>query len=164
MLQEQLPSPDALDQLFSDLLDVKTEVLMGKDIPLAPGEDPVIVASFQDDGEVIKGLCLCDIQAANRMGSALTMIPVELANKSITNHEVSDDILNNLKEVMNCITGFLNTPNSPALKLKDVVTLTGDLPDEVAALANDPNSRLDLEVNIQNYGQGYLSILLGDLS
>jgi len=150
--------------LFSDLLDVKTEVFMGKGLKLNSDEDPIVVASYQDDGDVVKGLCICDIQAANRMGSALTMIPVELANKSITNHEVNDDILNNMKEVMNIITGFLNAPDLPQLKLKEVLAFTNDLPEALTPLASDPSMRLDLEINIQNYGQGNLSILLGDPS
>lgn len=163
MKMEQLPDPETLNQLFGDLLDLKTEVFKGKPVPLKAGDDPVVVASYITGEEKVKCLCLCDISAANRMGSALTMIPVDIANKSINDHTISDDIIDNIREIMNIVTTFLNVPELPHFKLKEVLSSKQELPEEITALAGDPGLRLDLEINLQNYGQGYMSILLDEV-
>lgn len=160
MLQEQLPNPDLLNQLFTDLLDIKTEVFMGKPLRLNRTNDPMIVATYANDQDVITGLCICDLKAANRMGSALSMIPGELANKSIEKLQVTDDVMKNMKEIMDALTGFLNVPGLPGLKLKDMMLTSDGLAETITLIASDPGMRLDLEVAVQNYGSGYISILL----
>lgn len=164
MLVEELPKPDVLDQTFNKLLDVKTEVFQGKELALTEGNGPQLVAVLENSEQVVVGVCLVDCQAANRMGAALTMIPVENANKSIEQQEIIDDILKNMQEVMTSIVGFLNTSNLPDVKMKEIMIATDSLPESITSVINDPAIRLDLEVNLDKYGQGYLSILLHDLN
>ncbi len=163
MLAEHLPDPEKLKQMIGELLEMETEVSQGKVLQLNTTEDPMVVAAYENDEDKVAGLCLCDVQAVNRLGAALSMIPVEVANKNIEAHQVTDEVMSNLNDLMDMISQFLKNPHLPGLKLKAILSSSETLSEGITALAKDPAARLDLEVKLQNYGPGYLSILLDDM-
>jgi hypothetical protein len=163
MLAEHLPDPEKLSQMIGNLLEMETGIAPGKALQLPAPGDPVLVATYESDEAKVAGLCLCDVQAANRLGAALSMIPADVANKNIKARQVTDDIKVNINDLMTAIGHFLNNKYLPNLKLKAVQSSQESLPESVTTLAQSPAARLDLEVKLPNYGSGYLSIILDEL-
>lgn len=163
MPANKLPNPGVLNQLLSDLMNLKIEIVEGESLdPLADAE-PMIVSSYQTEDGKIKAVCICDISASNRMGAALTMIPAEMANKNISYQKITQEILDNVQEVMNVVGGFLNTSDLPHLKLKNVILMPNDLEEDVKSILSDPGIRLNLSIELKTYGTGQMNILLGDV-
>jgi hypothetical protein len=112
-----------------------------------------------DEGE-IAALTVIDGPLCARAGAALSMVPTNVADDAIKKNELTDTLVDNIREVVNIFARFLNSSKSPHVRLVNTFVLPAELPDDVRALYLAPEFRRDFAVQIEGYGNGRYSIFV----
>ncbi|MFK8013992.1 MAG: hypothetical protein AB8G17_00955 [Gammaproteobacteria bacterium] len=81
-------------------------------------------AVFENADKQVVALCRCDISAAAALGSALSMIPPNVAADMSKSGSLNDMATDNLYEVMNMFSSLFMDDKSAHLKLTQVVPAT----------------------------------------
>lgn len=154
-----LPTPDATGRLLTDLLG---KGVTAKKVPAyTPGpKDCAAIAIYAADDKVPRAICACDAALSCSAGAALTMLPAAMAAQCARTGKIPENILENLKEILNIATQLFQSPTAGHVKLQEVVIAPAKLAPEVAALLAKPAARLDLELTIQSYGPGKMALLV----
>jgi hypothetical protein len=153
-----LPSPEYVARLLGGLLD--KEVAVGKRELAAPTpQAPALIGVYvTDDGEVAC-LCILELGLAAFAGAALSLIPARSAQESIKAGQLSEAIADNSYEILNVGARLFNSPRTPHVTLRSAYRAPGMLPSEVTRVMSGPVGRLDLEVEIPDYGAGKMWLL-----
>lgn len=155
-----LPLQEAVRDLFTDLLSRGCAVDKA-DEPLGYGPDiPAVLADYVDADGHVAGTALADVAMAARSGSALVMMPANVAEEAVAAGHVDGDMLDCYREVANVLSRLMNSATTPHVKLRRLYQ-TGDLlPGEVRAmLRGEGCRRRDYVVNVEEYGEGRLTVL-----
>lgn len=155
-----LPLQEAVRDLFGDLLSRGCSVdKAGEPLTVAP-DVPLVIADYVDNDGEVAGTALADLSFACRSGSALVMMPANVAEEAIEAGSLDGDMLDCYKEVVNVLSRLMNSADSPHVKLRGMYQ-TGELvPGEVRAmLRGEGCRRRDYIVAIQEYGEGRLTVL-----
>lgn len=155
-----LPMQEAVRDLFGDLLSRGCAVDKAE-TPLDFGPDlPAVVVDYVDAEGGVAATLMADLSFACRSGSALVMMPKNVAEEAIAAGVVDGDMLDCYREVVNVLTRLLNSPDTPHVKLRRTYQ-TGDLlPGEVRTmLRGEGCRRRDYVVSIEEYGEGRLTVL-----
>ena len=155
-----LPMQEAVRDLFGDLLSRGCSVDKAED-PLAFGpEMPAVIADYVDADGIVAGTAMADLPFACRSGSALVMMPKNVAEEAIDAGELDGDMLDCYKEVVNVLSRLMNSADTPHVRLRGMYQTGELLPGEVRAmLRGDSCRRRDYVVSIEEYGEGRLSVL-----
>jgi len=156
-----MPTAVIVQNLIADLLDKKIAVQKCEPLEIKPL--PVVaVAAYEADKDDNKlaALCICNMEFASRIAAALTMIPENIATESIKNGKLADVLDENFLEVMNVATTLFYNASSPHVKFKTLYFSNEELPREVLRLVRRPAGRIDLEINIERYGPGMISLMI----
>ncbi|MBN1165486.1 MAG: hypothetical protein JXB45_12985 [Candidatus Krumholzibacteriota bacterium] len=156
--KSHLPESGALRDLLEKLLDMKVTVNQGKPVAISP-ETPLAIATYKKDNGSIKVVWLCDLKFVIYSGAALSVIPPETAESSLSSGEIPDNIRDNFQEVLNVSTELLNKPDRSRISLGDTVIVPAEIPAEIADIVSNPRMRLDFSVKIPGYGEGRVSLL-----
>jgi hypothetical protein len=148
---------EAVGNLLKTLLPGSVDVKAGK--PVDPGQ--ALIGVFNRDDGGIQVACVCDHGMVAFAGAALAMIPAPTAKASQASGQFPAAILENFREIMNISGQIVNLPGRPHVTFQALLKSDEVTAPELKALLASPAGRLDLEVNIGNYGVGRLSILLG---
>jgi translation elongation factor EF-Ts len=154
-----VPIQEDVRDLLADLLGRGVAVDKVARLELEEDEPGVVAEYVTDDGSV-GALCVVDGKFAVRCGAALSMVPPNVAEESVTKGELPAHLLENWKEVVNIFAKLLNNPKTPHLRLHDLHKLPGEMPIHVKALYGTPEFRRDFGVAIEGYGQGRFSLLV----
>lgn len=161
MASERIPLPvqEAVRDLLGELLNKGCAVeKAGAPLALGPGA-PGVVADYVGDDDGLAGVAVADLPMACRSGSALVMMPTTVAEEAIGAGAIEGDMLDCYREVANVLSRLLNSPSTPHVKLRRVYR-TGELvPGEVRALLRDGTRRRDFWVDVQEYGEGHLTLI-----
>lgn len=154
-MSTQIPTPESVAHLIEGLLGkaVKTKKITSWK------EAPVAVAEYRMDTGDLSAACLCDLPAGSNLGAALTLLPAPRAAECIKKKSIDEDILDNVREILNVASSLFNKSGGAHVSLKAVHSTPDKLPDDVAELVKTPASRLDVELAVPGYGPGKLSIL-----
>ncbi len=138
--------------------------LCGKAVVCRPGKpfapaprSPVVVASYVEAGNRLAAVLVMDLGLAASAGAALVMLPPVMAQECIKAGKITENVDENLHEVMNVCATLFNSQNTPRVALGTVAAVE-KLPDPVVAFAKAPSTRLDLEVALPGYPGGKLSL------
>ncbi len=112
-----------------------------------------------DDGE-LAALTIVDGPLGARAGAALSMVPQTVADEAIKKNELTDTLVENIREVINIFARFLNSAKTPHVRLVNAVLLPNELEPKIKALHLAPEFRRDIVVQIEGYGSGRFSILV----
>lgn len=160
-LIQPVPIPDrvAVRQFFTELL--------GRDVTAkdAPGPmDPsgCYIGEYVDDEGTVLALFLADPVFAAASGASLMMMPAGIMDDIRKGETLSGTLLDCFKEVVNIYSRLMNSPDSPHLRLRDLFGSPAEVNDESRAILTMPCRRADLLVNVPGYGEGRLSMLLGE--
>jgi hypothetical protein len=118
-----------------------------------------LVAAYANEADDIVVVCVADGAFANRSGAALSMVPATVADEAIDADVLDPNLVENTEEILNVLCRLLNSASVPHVKLAGVHALPGDVPPPVATAQRFPRSGRDLEVAIDGYGLGRLTIL-----
>ena len=110
-----------------------------------------------DSGEPV-ALCGADANLAASFGGAFSMLPVAAAKDAAKARELTDVMIENVREIMNICTRLVMDATSPHLKLEQIYPAKS-LPAAAAALLGAPKGRREFQVQLPKYGGGVLTFL-----
>lgn len=119
-----------------------------------------LVGVYATDAGELAALAIIDGPLGARAGAALSMVPQNVADESIKKNELTDTLVENVREIVNIFARFLNSSKTPHVRLVNTVLLPNTLEDKVRALFLAPEFRRDFAVQIEGYGSGRFSILV----
>ena len=142
--------------------------LVGKPVNVTPGapvtptaDRPVAVAVYVDPNMSVNALALMDLGASAYIGGALALLPPGGCQDAVEEDgELSSMLVEALHEVVNVLSALFNVPGAPHSKLHKLYAPGDDLPGDIEGMLANFN-RIDLAVDIQGYGKGALSLVLG---
>ncbi len=117
-----------------------------------------IAGTYIDSDDKLAAICVCDIEFASYAGSSLTMLPKGVAEDIVLSKEPTEPLLDNLAEVLNIISRLFIRENTPHLRY-DQRYMHNDMTDEIRELIASSPGRVDLKMNIPNYGMGNISLI-----
>ena len=113
---------------------------------------------FVTDAGAPVALCGADANLAASFGGALSMLPVAAAKDAAKTRQLTDVMIENVREIMNICTRLVMDATSPHLKL-DQLYPTKSLPAAALALLGAPQGRREFQVQLPKYGGGVLTVL-----
>jgi len=113
---------------------------------------------FVTDAGAPVALCGADANLAASFGGALSMLPVAAAKDAAKARQLTDVMIENVREIMNICTRLVMDATSPHLKL-DQLYPTKSLPAAALALLGAPQGRREFQVQLPKYGGGVLTVL-----
>ena len=158
MLTYALPTPKEVADHFGSLIDKSVGLRKIDAIDLNDG--PFAFAIYDDDQGNIGALCACDIRLASYLGAALSLIPVAQAEESIQSGVIAEMLMENFHEVLNVGAGLFNSPETPRLKLREVVVPPDFPPAEAVMWANEADERSDIQIDVPSYGIGTITLFV----
>jgi hypothetical protein len=154
-----LPSRMAVREMLMDILDREVSVAPSK--PWAPSPfDPGAVAVYLDDGMRLRALIACNLELSVALGASIALIPRKAAADCVDEGRMTDDMIENLNEVVNILAALFNLPERPHVKLYALHVPGMPLPADIAAQLRVYGKREDLKVEVAGYPAGRLSLVL----
>jgi hypothetical protein len=152
------PLPDAskilqLLGLLFDGLDVKP----GGKFDQTPAGGAWFGVFIADNGDPVS-LCGADANLAASFGAAFSMLPVAAAKDAAKWRELTDVMVDNMREIMNICTRLVMDATSPHLKLEQIYSIKS-LAAPVAALLAAPKDRREFQIQLPKYGGGVMTLL-----
>jgi hypothetical protein len=154
------PKSDAVQQVLSDLLGREITITTATTQELGEATTAV-VSDFLDGDGVASAVCITDLRLSNALGAALTMVPASAVEAAVQKDEIDSANLENLTEVVNVMARLFNHDDCAPLRWKNAIAVPGELAADVSALIANPAARRDFHVEVEEYGAGTLSILVG---
>jgi hypothetical protein len=153
------PLPDApkiaeLLGLLFDGLDVK----LGGTFDQTPAGGAWFGVFVADSGDPV-ALCGADANLAATWGAAFSLLPVGAAKDAAKSRELTQVMIDNMREIMNICTRLVMDTSSPHLRL-DQIYQSKSLPAPAAAMLGAPKSRREFQVQLPKYGGGVLTFLV----
>jgi hypothetical protein len=159
MTSYPMPIPETVANVMTDLLGKDVAVQAGKPLALRP-KAPLAISVFRDDQGFPATVIICDLALAAHTGAALAMVPAEQGLQVMRTGKLPDSLYDNFKEVVNIVGGTLfNEEDTPHLVLRDVHVSPNKLAAELKPLFSEPVSGLFLDVTIEDYGTGKMTML-----
>lgn len=156
-----MPTAAIVQNLISDLLDKKVAIKKCDPVEITPL--PVVAVAIYESDEKkdnVAAICICNIEFASRIAAAFTMIPEIISQSSITDNKLSDALMDNFSEIMNVATSFFYNTSSPHVKLREIIMSSDEMPRNILHLIRRPADQIDLEIDIERYGTGNISLLI----
>ena len=155
----QLPASKDVRDMLTGLVGKPVGVNPGA--PVTPTPDkPVAVAVYVDPQMAINAICVMDLGAAAYTGAALALLPPGGAQDAVEEDgELSGLLVEALHEVVNVLSALFNTPGAPHSKLHKLYAPGEEVAGDLAGMLAGFN-RIDLDLDIQGYGKGSLSLVL----
>jgi hypothetical protein len=153
------PLPDApkITQMLGLLFD-GLDVKVGGTFDQTPAGGAWFGVFVADSGEPV-ALCGADANLAATWGCAFSLLPVAMAKDAAKSRELTQVMIDNMREVMNICTRLVMDASSPHLKL-DQIYQTKTLPAPATALLGASKSRREFQVQLPKYGGGVLTFLV----
>lgn len=141
--------------------------MLGRDVKVGPSEpwapsvrDPGAVAVYVDDGMRLRALISCSLELSVALGAAIALIPAKAAAECITEGRLTEDMVENLNEVLNIMATLFNRPDKPHVKLYALHVPGTAPPAELAVQLRTFGKRSDLRIEVAGYGSGRFSLVL----
>jgi hypothetical protein len=153
-----LPAPKDVRDMLAGL--VGRNVTVSPGAPVTPSPDrPVAVAVYVAPDMSVNALCLMDLGASAYTAGGLALLPPGGCQDSVEEGELSGLQVEALHEVVNVVSALFNVAGAPHSKLHKLYApgeeVAGDLVGMLAGF-----NRLDLDIEIQGYGKGSLSLVV----
>jgi hypothetical protein len=117
------------------------------------------IAVYRDDAGAALVVCAADLAFAAGSGAALAQILPAVAREQVEDGTVSGSIAENFHEVMNVCATLFNQPGLRHVRLREVEHSPPAAPKSAASLLPAVRQQLHLEVDVEGYGKGRLSML-----
>ena len=153
-----LPAPKDVRDMLSGL--VGRNVTVSPGAPVTPTPDrPVAVAVYVAPDMSVNALCLLDLGAAAYTAGGLALLPPGGCQDSVEERELSALQLEALHEVVTVLSALYNVAGAPHSRLHKLYAPGEELAGDLAGMLAGYN-RIDLDVEIQGYGKGSLSLVV----
>jgi hypothetical protein len=155
-----LPAQERVREVLTDLMGRAVTVARTAAVDLE-GARPGACADYEAAPGAIGVICVADLRLTNALGAALTMVAPAVVEDAVSKQTIDAPTIDNFREVVNVLTTLFNTPDTAHVKFRDVHTLPSQLPGDTALLLHTPRARRDFEVEVEDYGSGLLTVLVG---
>ena len=159
-MSRELPVPKAVKDLFEELLGRPVTVGIGEPFRNPDVQDKPLVSTYVDDGMNLHAVVGMDLPLAAYAGAALGLIPSGGAQACIEDKELSANMADNVTEVCNILSSLLNHEGLPRLRMHHTFLPGVPAPADTLGHLQAIGRRLDLNVEVQGYGQGRMAIVL----
>ncbi len=153
----KLPTSKAVRDTLADLLGRAVDVAPHAPVASVPTDS---LAIYVDEHLGTRAIVMADLPCSVFIGSALGLVPAGAAKDAVKDKVLPENARENLAEVLNIVSGLLNQPGTPHVKLYGVHSPGDSVPVDIRAAAAALGRRLDLEVTVPGYGTGVLSVVL----
>lgn len=153
MSPAELPTAEKTSAVLKTLL--RKNVSAKPSAPLPQGTKVFVGVYTSADGAP-RYLWVCDIPLAATLAAALVMLPRAAATDAVAAQALSAEMIDNAHEVANvCGSSF----SDRHVRLSSFSCPNTQMSPAITALINHPAKRLDLELQVEGYIAGRLSIL-----
>jgi hypothetical protein len=153
-----LPAPKDVRDMLAGL--VGRNVTVSPGAPVTPAPDrPVSVAVYVAPDMSVNALCLMDLGASAYTAGGLALLPPGGCQDAVEEGELSGMQVEALHEVVNVLSALFNTPGAPHSKLHRLYAPGEEVAADLAGMLAAFN-RIDLDVDVQGYGKGSLSLVI----
>jgi hypothetical protein len=151
----RMPTPQQLGDFLSDLLgkQVTTE-LQPTELDTTEPAGFVCGVLVDEEGHV-GGACIAEAGAAAYAGAALAMIPKAVADEAAASGQLNATLSDNFAEVVNILTGLVNTPIHDHLRMSGV---EAGVPESVKDLLIKAHGRTTYLLDVADYGTGRIAL------
>ena len=153
----ELSLPVALS-MFSDLVGKRVTGQETAEVDLS-GEGGLVRGVYECDGRA-GALYLMDVSLAASIGAALVMMPAGVVKESVQEKTLLPTLVDNTHEVLNVASRLINRAGGAHYKLREQVLPGQALPEDATAVLTQVTLRTDLELTVDGYGGGVLTILV----
>ncbi len=153
-----LPPAAAISTLLTDLLGKAVTVKPGKPIPLG-ARDRGAIGTYLLDDKRMDAVAVCDFPLGAALGASLALISPGVAADCVKRGQLDDNLVENLKEVLNVVGVRLNSPGAPHVSLGPVY-IVPPTPKEILEFTTKAAAKLDISVTVAGYAPGNLSLLV----
>ena len=141
--------------------------LVGRNVTVSPGapvtpapDRPVSVAVYVAPDLSVNALCLMDLGASAYTAGGLALLPPGGCQDAVEEDgELSGMQVEALHEVVNVVSALFNIPGAPHSKLHRLYAPGEEVAADLEGMLAGFN-RLDLDVDVQGYGKGALSLVV----
>jgi hypothetical protein len=124
------------------------------------GAEPVAIASFIDDDDVLLACAWVDLAGAAALGAAMSMLPTTRLEEMLLTGELDEEVYDNLHETFNIASSLLNTDTSLHLRIRELERTDTGIYEDVLGLLGDPRVAGYYQIDVDEYGGGILSFTL----
>lgn len=150
---DSLPQPEAIGALLTDLVG-RTAACAKASGPVPPG--PRVAGTYVRESGELGGVCVMDLKLAASLAAAMTMMPAGVTETSVRARQLDAALLDNAREVLNVCSRWLCLPSGYRVILADVHN--GSIPPALAARFRKPSLSLEVNVSLEGYQGGRLSL------
>jgi hypothetical protein len=151
-----LPIQETLRDFLGALLGRGVAVDRGDQAPPAAEPGHLVGHFASRDGETL-AVCWADVAVAASCGAALAMVPATTLDEVPAEGPLPEHLAENWYEVVNVLSGLLNSNNGPHMVL-DGVHSAEECPDEVWAVVAQPSRSRVFDVAVEGYGAGRIAM------
>ena len=155
-------------QLFPPIMVLRDILLdmLGRDVQVAPSKpwsptpkDPGAVAVYVDDNTRLAGLICCNLSLAVALGASIALIPAKTAAGCLETGRLTNDMAENLNEVLNILASIFNLADRTHVKLYALHVPGDQPPADLTAQLRAFGKREDLKITVAGYGSGLMSMV-----
>lgn len=144
------------------------ETLLGRDVEVRTGAamvDPVLhggaaIGIFTEQGSRLSAIVAMDVAAAAHIGACIGLVPPAGAREAAEEQVLPPALMDNAAEVLNIMRALFNTDTAPHHQLYATYAPGERPPEDVVTWTMAYVPRLDLDVEVQGYGAGRLSVVI----
>ncbi|WP_372716110.1 hypothetical protein [Immundisolibacter sp.] len=156
MSSKVLPTAQAVGKLIASLVGRNATAQPTQAFKQVP--KGAVVAVCVDEAKKTVAIIVADVAVAAAAGASLAMIPASAAQDAARNGILPQNIADNFREVANVMTSLFTAGSGRVVRLAEFAV--GTVPEEAGPVLAGPGGRLDLEIEVQGYGKGVLSLLV----
>ena len=151
----RMPTGSQLGDCLTDLLGRQVTATL-QTAELGTGDPSGLTCGVLIDEEGhVGGACIADAAAAAYAGAALAMIAKPVADEAIAAGALTTTLTDNFSEVVNILTGIVNTPIHNHLRIGGV---EAGIPDSVRDLLIKAAGRTTFAIEVAEYGAGRIAL------
>ena len=156
-----MPRIERLGEQLTSLLGKETTVTESAGANVFEGDAHTARYFTRDDKLAV--LCQVDLAVAAFLGAALAMVPVGGAEEAVKEGELGANLVDAYSEVANIMAGLLCSDGYPHVRWISIARSLDALTDDDKAVVANPKKRIDVQIQIEGYGGGKMTILSADL-
>ena len=150
-----LPEPQEVARLLGEIIDRGIE---GSEGEFGDLDRPRYAATYGDSHGRLAGCFVFDLDAAARLGAALTVVPAGRAEDAVGDGQLDEGLEENFQEVCNISVALLARASDCALSLRELLPPGSGSLDPVLAELED-STRADVAIEVDGYGASHIMMV-----
>jgi hypothetical protein len=153
-----VPTAKDVSDFFGSL--IGREVSVDEAGPIALSEEGLTATAIYtvEEGSVA-AICVCDLHLALNAGAAFSLVAAEEVAAKLGEGKVSREVYETVTEMFRMMANLFSGEGAPEVSFHIMGVTPSPAPGFMSEVVDNANLRLDLDVEIPEYGGGRLSFL-----